>query len=65
MATVQQARAGIFEVRLVAACGCTGTAEDGDSHCKYQTRQMSFYRCVSGILQVGGRSTEEVAEATQ
>lgn len=52
MATVQQARAAIFEVLLVAACVCTGTAEDGDSNCKYQTRQMSFCSCVSGILQL-------------
>lgn len=32
------------------ACVCTRTAEDGDRGCKYQTWQMSFYRCVSGIL---------------
>lgn len=49
MATVQQARVGIFEV-LETACVCTGMVGDGDSNCKYHARQMSFYSSVSGFL---------------
>lgn len=49
VATVQQARESRHLWSLACACLCMHR-NGGDRNCKYQTWQMSFYSCVSGIL---------------